>query len=446
MGRIILIVCAFCLLVVFSCRKKETRTNLTTEQKIKDTTLSYARDIYIWYKNIPSSLNAQNYADPNAIMQAIRPYSTEPGFSNPVDRWSFAMLQSEWNSVSSGVEQDFGMRVFFRSSNDLRVSAVDRNGAAGLAGVKRGWKISAINGTAINDTSQANFIVNSVYYSSSTSFTFLLPDNSTRTIGLNSARFVNNPFLTDSVYTYGAKRIGYFVLNSFLGDTNQVRADFDRVFNRFSSAGVNELVVDLRYNGGGYVMLAEYLLNYLVPAGANTQTLFTYQYNDKYTRFNSTSSAAKKGNLNLSRIFFIVSRQSASASELTINSIKPYLDVKLVGPQNTTGKPVGFFPIPVGNWYMFPVSFRTVNKNGEANFFNGFAPDHTVADGLDKDWGDVDEGCLSRAIRFITTGGWGRFAADEPDLLNQQLRVLQTNTFLDYPNFKGMVQKPVRLR
>ncbi len=431
-------------LAATACKKN--KNNKSTDQLVKDTTLSYARDIYIWYKNIPASLNAQSFADPDQIMKGIRPYSTEPGFTAPVDRWSFAMLQSEWNKVSSGIEADFGMRVFFRTSTDLRVASVDKNGTAGQAAIKRGWRINAINGVAINDTSQSTFIVNTVYYSPTTRFNFTLPDNSTREITLNSQVFTNNPFLLDSVYTYGSNKIGYFVLNSFLGDTNQVRTDFNRVFNRFTAAGVTDLVIDLRYNGGGFVSLAEYMLNFIVPASGNGQTMLTYSFNDKYTRFNSTLTYNKRGNLNLNRVFFIVSKQSASASEMAINSIKPFLDVKLVGPSNTTGKPVGFYPIPVGNWYMFPVSFRTINRNNEANYFNGFAPDHIAADGLDKNWGDVDESCLSKAIRYITTGSWARVAPTDQTLVNEQLRLIPSNSKLDLPAFKGMVTRPVKMQ
>ena len=434
------------LLLVTATACKKNKNNKPYDQLVKDTSLSYARDIYIWYKNIPSNLNAQNYADPNKIMEAIRPYSIEPGFTNPVDRWSFAMLQSEWNKVSSGVEADFGMRVFFRTTTDLRVASVDKNGAAGIANIKRGWKINSINGVAINDTSQSTFIVNTVYYSPTTRFNFTLPDNSTKEVTLNSQIFTNNPFLLDSVYTYGSNKIGYFVLNSFLGDTNQVRTDFNRVFNRFATAGVNDVVIDLRYNGGGFVMLAEYMLNYLVPSAGNGQTMLTYSFNDKYTRFNSTLTYKKKGTINLNRVFFIISKQSASASEMAINSIKPFLDVKLVGPSNTHGKPVGFYPIPVGNWYMFPVSFRTINKNNEANYFNGFAPDNISADGLDKNWGDVDEACLSKAIRYITTGAWARMAPTDMEQVNEQLRLIPSNLKLDMPAFKGMVARPVKLQ
>lgn len=436
----------FILLLAFvagfaACKKKN--KDKSYDELVMDTVRSYTKDIYLWYNQLPSGLSGN---DPGAVMTNIRPYSKEPGFTNPVDRWSFAMLQKDWNQISSGVEADFGMKVFFRTTTDLRIAAVDKNGPAGAAQIKRGWKINSINGVTINDTSQSNFIVNTVYYSPTTRFNFILPDNSTRDVTLNSQVFTNNPFLLDSVYTYGGNKIGYFVLNSFLGDTTQVRNEFDRIFNRFSSAGVTDVVVDLRYNGGGFVSLSSYLVNYLAPSSGNGQVMFSYSFNDKYTRFNSTTTIQKKGSISLSRVFFIISKQSASASEMTINSVKPFLNVKLVGPSSSHGKPVGFYPIPAGNWYIFPVSFRTINKNNEANFFNGFTPDYISADGLDKNWGDVNEDCLSRTIRFITTGSWSRLAPVDQTLLNEQLRVMNTNTLLDVPQFKGMVAKPFQLK
>ena len=75
------------------------------------------------------------------------------------------------------------------------------------------------------------------------------------------------------------------------------------------------------------------------------------------------------------------------------------MDVQMVGPSKTYGKPVGFFPVPVGDWYIFPVSFRSTNKNGQGNYFNGMDLNNQIADGLDKDWGDVDRKLF--AERFV---------------------------------------------
>jgi C-terminal processing protease CtpA/Prc len=161
------------------------------------------------------------------------------------------------------------------------------------------------------------------------------------------------------------------------------------------------------------------------------------QYNDKYTQYNESSFFKKIGNLNLNRVFFIVSNNTASASELLINNLKPYMDVKLVGPGKTYGKPVGYFNIPVGNeWYIFPVSFRTTNKNGEGSYFNGLPLDVQVADGLDKDWGDLNESALAATVKYITTGS-ARLATDAPYVEN--IEVKNANDILAQPSFKGTV-------
>jgi hypothetical protein len=423
-----------------SCKKSKKERSY--DEIVMDTVVSYTKEIYLWYNQLPSTLPGNT---PDAVMNNIRQYSKEPGFSSPVDRWSFAITKAEWNNISSGVAADFGMRVFFRNSTDLRVASVDKNGPAGAAGVQRGWKINSINGVTINDTSQSNFIVNTVYAAPTSRFNLTLPDNTTREVTLNSQIFTGNPFLLDSIYTIGSNKIGYFVLNSFLGDTTQMRNNFDRIFNKFIAAGVNDVVIDLRYNSGGYVSLSQYLLNWIVPSAGNGQVMFTEAYNDKYaSRFNETELFQKKGSLNLNRVFFIVSKQSASASELTINSMRPFTEVKLIGPTSTHGKPVGFGGWSAGSWYFFPVSFKTINKNNEANYYNGFAPDYISADGLDKNWGDVNEACLFRAIRFITTGSWARLAPVDETLAREQARIVQANVHLDEPQLKGMFGKMKR--
>ncbi|MEO5783452.1 MAG: S41 family peptidase, partial [Ginsengibacter sp.] len=379
----------------------------TAEDKIKDTTLLFARDIYLWYSQIPATFNPRSYADPDAIMKAIRPYSIEPGFPNPVDRFSFAMKQVEWNNLSSGSSDDFGFSIFFFTSSDLRVKYVERDAPAGKAGIKRGWRIIKINGSTNIATDQAtiNTIVDAIFNSKTTSFTFQKPDGSNVDLTLNAASYQTHPVMVDSVYTINSKKIGYMVFNSFLGNTTEINNEFSRVFSRFASYGVNDVVIDLRYNGGGYVSLAEKLSNFLAPSSVSGSTMMIQQYNDKYAaQYNVTTKFNKAGSIDLPRVFFIVSSSTASASELVINNLKAVIDVKLIGRNTTYGKPVGIFAIPVGDWYIFPVSFKTVNKNGQSNYYTGFAPDATVGDGLDKDWGDVTESDFASAIKYITTG------------------------------------------
>lgn len=386
---------------------------------IKDSSLLIARDIYLWNTQIPQSFDARSFADPDAIMKAIQPFSLETGFTQPVDRWSFAMKKVEWDRLSSGLSSlssnlsaggNFGITVFFRASGDLRVRLVEPNSPAAAQGIKRGWRITQLNGNSNITADNANFIVDNIYNAKSVSVVFTLPDGASRTVALTAATYTEVPVYKDTVYQYGAQRIGYFVYNSFLGQPAQISAQFAQVFNRFAAAGVNHMVVDLRYNGGGYVSLAEELANYLAPAVANGNVMMTQQYNAQNSRYNSTTNYHKTGSINLPEIYFIVSKSTASASELLINTLSPYMDVKLIGPSATHGKPVGFSPIPVGDWYVFPVSFKTMNKNGQGNYYNGLPVTAKVADGLDKDWGDVTESCLASAIQHITTGTFGRAA------------------------------------
>lgn len=205
-----------------SCKKDDLQSDFTPPSpsvseadKLKDSTLAYARDIYLWYDKIPATFNARNYDDPNKIMTALRQYSSEPGFAQAVDRWSFAVNQDDWDDVSSGVSGDFGISVFFRAEGDLRVKMVEENSPAGRAGVQRGWRITKINGSTNMTTSNANAIVNGVYYSSASSFTFQKPDNSTLDMNLTAAVYQEQPVHLDTLYTINGARIGYMVFNSF---------------------------------------------------------------------------------------------------------------------------------------------------------------------------------------------------------------------------------------
>jgi carboxyl-terminal processing protease len=459
MKRISAALCVSTVLFLASCKKSiddgsttppppvDSTANPTPEDLVKDTVLLIARDVYLWNTQIPSDFDARSYADPIAEMDAIRQYSIEPGFANPVDRYSFAIKQTDWDNLSNGIEQDFGMSVFFNTGTDLRVKYAEQASPAGLAGIERGWQIIKINGNSQINTSEAsvNMIVNAVFYSSNTSFTFKKPDGSTVDISLTAATYQSHPIFADSVYAANGKKVGYLALNSFLGDTTEIYSEFGSIFNNFQSQNVNEVIVDLRYNGGGYVSMAEKLANYLVPTAGNNQVMYKQTFNANYSSYNETTVYHKLGSLNVDKIFFIVSDNTASASELLINSLKPFVSETLVGPSDTTyGKPVGFFPIPAGEWYAFPISFRTVNKDGNGNYFGGFKVDHPTDDGLDKNWGDVDENCLKSILTYIKTGTFGFAHTGSTNISNGTINTTfntAANKTLETRTFKGAVGK-----
>lgn len=414
---------------LFSCKKdikQELTSNISptpppnplpvgTSSQVNDVAFQKTQDYYLWNTQLPAMLNTSSYTDPIGVMTAIRQYSIEPGFATPVDKWSFAMKKTEWNQYSGGMSSvssstsaagDFGITVFFRAEGDLRVRLTEPNSPGGILGIKRGWRITKINGSTNITTSNSQYIIDNIYKAVSADVTFTKPDGTSVDLNLQAAHYADKPVYLDTVYNSANGNIGYLVYNSFLGNIDQTAAEYARVFNKFASAGITNLIVDLRYNGGGYVNLQEQLANYLITSQAQGSIMMKQIYNNTHSNENSTVLFNKSGSLQLTKIYFIVSRGTASASELLINNLKPYMDVRLIGNSNTHGKPVGFFPIEDGEWYVFPVSFKTVNKNGEGNYYAGFTPNAIVADGLDKDWGDINENSLASALRNISSGSF----------------------------------------
>ena len=282
----------------YGCKKENNNSgNTTAEDKIKDSAWSYAKDLYLWNINLPSDFNARTYADPDAIMKALRPYSTEPGFSDPVDRWSFAIKKKEWDDLSSGISGDFGLGIFFMSDNDLRVSYVEPASPAAAAGIQRSWRIVSVNNNATVNTDDATVsrITDAVFNSSSTSFTFKKPDGTDVDIALTAKTYQEEPIILDSVYINGGNKTGYFVYNSFLGNIGNIKNRLTNIFNTFSAVGVTDMVIDLRYNGGGYVELQNELANYLVPAAGNNSVMLKEKFNDNYSSlFDTTINYQKK--------------------------------------------------------------------------------------------------------------------------------------------------------
>src|SRR5690606_38436188 len=290
------------------------------------------------------------------------------------------------------------------------------------------------------------FIVSAIYGGpasppTSVNLSFLKPDGNTVDVNLVADSYQEHPVFLDTVYNVAGKKAGYMVFNSFLGDTTEIYNRFSQVFSKFSQENIDDVIIDLRYNGGGYVSVHDKLANYLLPPSANGQTLMTQAFNPIYASWNESTKVNKIGSLNLPRVFMIVSSSSASASELLINNLEPFMEVILVGPSKTFGKPVGYFPIPVGDWYIFPVSFRSTNKAGQGNYFDGFALDKQVADGIDKNWGDITESSLASVLKYIGTGGFRANMEPRTERFEADPVVIKANAILDAPSFKGMVDK-----
>lgn len=252
------------------------------------------------------------------------------------------------------------------------------------------------------------------------------------------ASYTFSPVLKDTVLTVGSKKIAYIAYESFTTSTNTNPA-LDASFNKFADA--TDIVVDLRHNGGGYVNAAEYLINLLAPQSAQDKVAFAeyytptmvnkqatllktqpvylnnvrqnYTYYDiDYSVAENTVNVNKRGAFNSSSnvptVYFIVSRSTASASELVINSLKPYYNVVLIGAvfsdngALTYGKPIGFFELRLGSYSAFLSSFETKNAQGIGGYYAGMSTNYQAFDDVRFDFGDPNEICFLRAIRLIT--------------------------------------------
>jgi hypothetical protein len=249
------------------------------------------------------------------------------------------------------------------------------------------------------------------------------------------------------------------VFNQFFGASS--RAELGTVFSQFEAAGINNLIVDLRYNRGGATDTQDTLANLIAPSLANLGKMYTYEFNQQlqqgnfpllktqpgfgnvsFTAANNTITFHKADNIQLFQVFFIVSNSTASASELLINNLRPYIDVKLIG-DTTYGKPVGFFPIAISNYDIYPISFRTINSAGNADYYAGFAPDKLVVDGVDKDWGDTNEPCLAEALKYINTGSFRTLPDNDASQLRRdaQLEMKPVQKALESGKFTGMYKE-----
>lgn len=295
------------------------------------------------------------------------------------------------------------------------VSYVILNSPAEKAGLKRGDVILSINGTQINKDNYLTLL------NSSESATFGLGELQNGTFALNGktlqaikAVVQNDPVHFWKVIEKGNKKIGYLVYTQFLATYDE---KLKQVFGEFKTKGVNELVLDLRTNGGGSVASAD-LLSSLIVKNLNTNNVtHRDEWNANITKkypsvANPTKFSAQPNNLgSLNRLFVLTSNGTASASELIINSLRPYMDVILIG-EHTYGKNVASITIkdetnPARWTYgMQPIVLRTVNSKGESAYGtkDGFAPDYIVKDNVYpyKPWGDESETLMKKALEVIT--------------------------------------------
>ncbi len=426
--------------------------------------------LYFWYKDVPAldPLSGE-YATAQDLLKKMQTFTIGPD-GKALDRYSFLDDGSVLDQLQ-GNAGDLGMDVSYvrdqTGTISLIVISTDKNSPSGKVGVNRGWVISSINGGSVDyDNGGPNYkrIVNAIYGSDpQATFTFKRPDGTSQTNTLVKSSYAINPILFDTVYNVGGQKVGYFVYNTFtsLKDSNNVNTlagnELDRVFNKFSSNNISSLIVDLRYNGGGDVSTAVSLTDRIAPASLNGKEMFHQSFNDllnnEFTAegVSNNTNFDGSGNLSLQNVFFIGTRSTASASELVYNSLRPYMNVKLVG-DTTYGKPVGFWVMQIFSYKnnvskflanLFPVAFESLNSADQGGYYAGLLPDKKAVDYVNVPWGNVNDDNLEKIFSYISTGSFGRISSVQEKMReNPNLRIAVPSA-KKFPSlrFNGMVEK-----
>lgn len=437
---------ALSLVVLASCKKAEDVTpnaSVVTNEEVNAWILGKMQTNYYWNDKIPA--NPDMALAPGTFFKSI--LNTYNATTNPDgDRFSWIQesadeLKASLNgeSKTDGLEYKLYLRTAGSSDVIGKVLYVQKNSPAAKAGLKRGDIFYQINGQTLN-TGNYSDLVNGT--NETKTYTLATVDatntivNTTTTRQTTAIVFQANPVFLDSVYTIKGKTIGYFVYNQFAtGPTGPNDHTYDNlvdgVFSRFKEKGVTDLVLDFRYNPGGYVTAAQNLAS-LVGKGIDpSKIFFKKEYNktmttDMLNRYGADSFNGyflqKSNNIgaNLQTLTVLTTGGTASASELVINGLKPFMTISTVGT-TSYGKNVGSITIAdeTGRikWGMQPIVTKSFNALNQSDYSTGFKPSVEVKEYTNEVWkqlGDVNESLLSAAIARITGGGRVAARSSEP--------------------------------
>jgi carboxyl-terminal processing protease len=361
----------------------------------------YVRDVmdeyYFWYRELPR-VNPANYANPEAYLEAVRYRPLDSSFSYITSRAANEAFYGESQFVGFGFSTQ-------TTETEMRILQVFPDSPASEAGLARGDRIVEINGRSVReliDTGLVGGAFGATEPGVTATVTFQSLSGEQRRASMTK-RVVTIPTVSlTRTFRVDGRTVGYLFFRNFV---NPSYAALDDAFQALKTAGATELVVDLRYNGGGLVDVAVHLASLVGGVATQDRVFATFQHNDKNTSLNEDLrfKTATPQSLNLSRLFVLTTRGSASASELLINSLRPYMPVVVVGDA-TYGKPVGQYGFTFCDKVLAPVAFALVNVEGRGDFFGGIEPDCPASDDIEHELGSAEEASLSEALHYVRTG------------------------------------------
>nr|WP_320057338.1 S41 family peptidase [uncultured Bacteroides sp.] len=404
-------------------------------QKVNQFALDVLQDVYLWSSEIPT-VNVKTEADPISMVERIK-YSA--------DHWTtltddVAGLSDNFAGVGTSFGYSLGVYLFSNSKTDCYavVQFVYPGTPAEKAGLKRGDIIQQMNGANITTSNYTNLFYSSSIVLGMATLSGTVISLNDKTISLTAVDMYQDPVNIYKVIYAGTHRVGYLFYTDYVLKSHDKLLE---VFKSFKDAGVTDVVLDLRYNGGGYSLTAQLLSSMLAPKEivASGDNIYLKQtWNDTYSKYweskgedlneyfkysfsyedeegKSKTLSVKDANLNGINLYVLVSGGTASASEATITGLLPYMSVKTIGGQ-TAGKYCGgivFTPDMVykspdkalNNWGIYAMVYRYSDKKGETPCMpNGFTPTYEVADDIFGGHllGDDTEPLLAKALEVIT--------------------------------------------
>jgi C-terminal processing protease CtpA/Prc len=451
----LLIALSFIILIA-SC-KKEVTTITDNSGGVANTdvntwiyqTMNY---YYLWSSNMPkiSSTNL-NDRPMNYFYTILNDYGNTDRFS-----WIDSSSTNLTNQLN-GINTVLGIKysVFYVDNAQVNlafvIAYVLKGSPAEKAGLKRGDIILKVDDQNITMSNYGSILQNQTLKLGMGTYTAGVFSTNGIANTITKIEMQTNPILKDTVIKWGGRKVGYMAYIQFLSSyDDSLRA----VFGRFKNTGIDELVIDLRYNGGGYVTSSDLLTDLIVKdlAGKVDKIMNKKVYNDTYTAelnktygssaFNTNFKMEANNISTLNRVFILTANGTASASELVINNLKPFMDVILVG-EHTYGKNVGSFTLTDSknrwSYGLQPITFKIANSLNESNYGtkDGFLPNVTVVDNVlpFKQLGDPYETVLYKAlfqispVAFVPFGAQG--IANETKATLQSARSISDNPKMD---------------
>jgi hypothetical protein len=403
---------------------------------------SWTNELYLWYNEVADT-NPNSIGDVEQYFGLLTTRQVTAS-NQPKDRFHFTFDTADWIALSQGGQSiGYGAEIMIlgdgRPPRRAVVAFVEPGTSASSGGLTRGMEVVSVNGVDfVNDATQAGVdTLNRFFFPATTGLTapwvFKRPNGTTVNVQLTSANITHQPVLLDTTITQGADTIGYIVFNDHVGTAeNQL---FDAI-TRMQNAAVDDLILDIRYNGGGFLDIANELAFMIAGPGRTTGQIFErLVFNNKNptrdpvtgdllapgTPFHSTvqglpGSTKTPGTplptLGLNRVYVITGPNTCSASESIINGLRGVgVQVFLIG-STTCGKPFGFYPQDNCGTTYFSIQFQGVNAMGDGDYPDGFAAQNqtgpssiklagcSVADDLSHEFGDTNEGRLKAALDF----------------------------------------------